>query len=571
MSDVADFVVVVVSEDAQYRSLLRRLVQQRGNPLLEMGPRLEELDRAVAAAPSVAFVDMGFGADAGLAVVHHLRALIPGLRVYVSASPRELELATQAVALGASGLLLSPPSGDEVLSVLARETARIAEEAERERLHRAASSNTLATDMARVVLELSESVSQRRAANALITIYQRLRASSVLVYFAAGGGSRQLTRIAAFPPDAPSPAYCEDLELLRFAELNGLLASRLTAQREYKGIVLAKLDARAREGVPPVLLEMIAAQAGMTLALLAEREQRQRGSMKDPESSAYTFSYFVDVAGREIDRARRHGRRFALAIISTEPDGASVVSSTGSVVDRILMAVRDTDVLAAVEEGEYHLLLPETGGIGAHSCRRRILEHLAPGGSGVRARVGVATYPHDGTDLSQLLRVARHRSEAAPQPLPPRLGSPEAILQAWLDEAFEGMQDPEPTDAAAWCVVELSPLQLSELAASLVDHAARGGRVRAVATKRQGLSLGAAVKAALSGDREAFELKLVDLSGQPGAENLEVLTIVAEHGCYVLVGRHEGELVQAVHSSDPALVDWAAERLGDIIDERLVV
>ncbi len=40
--------------------------------------------------------------------------------------------------------------------------------------------------------------------------------------------------------------------------------------------------------------------------------------MKDPSSSAYTFAYFVDVAGREIDMARRHNRRFALATIGVQ-------------------------------------------------------------------------------------------------------------------------------------------------------------------------------------------------------------------------------------------------------------
>ena len=573
LPDAQGFTVLVVSNDPTSRALISRLSAQQGHSVVEMGPRLEELDRAAALAPSVAFVDMGFGADAGLAIVHHLQVLIQGIRVYVFAGPQELELATQAVALGASGLLLSPPSGDEILTVLSQERTRAAELNERDQLRREAATYNLATDMARVVLDLAESDSQRRAAHSLVAVYRQLGATAVIVYLAAGGGSRQLTRVAAYPIETDAPAYCEDMELLRFAETGSYLVSRLTARREYSGIVLLTLDPDSQSVAPGALLEMISAQAGMTLALLAEREQRQRGAMKDPASSAYTFSYFVDVAGREIDRARRHGRRFALAIISTEPDDPSVQASnaSSSVVDRILMAVRDTDILAAVEDGEYHLLLPETGGIGAHTCRRRILEHLAPGGSGVKARVGVATYPHDGSDLSQLLRVARHRSEVSSPPLPPRLATPDQTLRSWLDGALSQREGELGEGGGLWRAIELSPLQLSELASSVVEHAARGGKARAVATRRQGLSIGAAVKAALGGERDGFEVKLVDISSQPGVEDLEALTIVAEHGCYVLVGRHQGDLIRAVHSADPALVDWAAERLGEVTDERLVV
>ncbi len=564
--------VLVVSEDPASRLMIHRLAEQHGHTVFDIAPRLEDLERAVEVAPNIALVDMGAGVDTGLAVVHHLLALISDIRVYVSAGPRELELATQAMALGASGLLLAPPSGDEVLSVFGKEAARLADRAERDRLRQMAKDTALATDMARVVLELGESESQRRASQSLVSVYQRLGATSVVVYLAAGGGSRQLVRTAAHPADTVAPTYCEDMELLRFADENGYIVSRLTAQREYTGIVLLRLDQCAPGAAPPALLDLISAQAGMTLALLAEREQRQRGAMKDPASSAYTFSYFVDVAGREIDRARRHGRRFSLAIVSTEavesPTRSEVTKS--SVVDRILMAVRDTDVVAAVEDNEYHLLLPETGGIGAHTCRRRVLEHLAPVGSGVRARVGVATYPHDGTDLSQLLRVARFRSEAGVAPLPSRLATPDRTLHAWLDSALTS-GEPAAEDAPPWRVIELAPLELSELAVSVVEHSARGGKVRAVATKRQGISLGAAVKAALGGEREGFDVKFVDVSTQPGVEELEALTVVAEHGCYVLVGRHRDGVVRAVHSADPALVDWTAERLGELTDERLVV
>ena len=52
--------------------------------------------------------------------------------------------------------------------------------------------------------------------------------------------------------------------------------------------------------------------------------------------------------------------------------------------DLILKAVRDTDVLARVDEHEFHLLLPETDGLGAHAFLRRVYARV----SGDRGGVG---------------------------------------------------------------------------------------------------------------------------------------------------------------------------------------
>src|SRR5690606_9773932 len=135
----------------------------------------------------------------------------------------------------------------------------------------------------------------------------------------------------------------------------------------------------------PALWDLFVAQATTGLALIGEREQSHRGAMKDPHSSAYTFAYFVDVAGREIDKAVRHSRRFALATVTLKTEAEGGQRSNVELADRLLAAVRDTDIVARIDETEFYLLLPETGGIGAHSCRRRIMQHL--GGAEERQNV----------------------------------------------------------------------------------------------------------------------------------------------------------------------------------------
>src|SRR5260370_7716885 len=105
----------------------------------------------------------------------------------------------------------------------------------------------------------------------------------------------------------------------------------------------------------------MAGQAATTLALLGERERSTRGAIKDQTTSAYTFAYFVDIAGREIDKARRYGRRFALATIALDENATSAPTDLAEV---ILSAVRDTDVLPRAAQHEFYLPIPETACVG---------------------------------------------------------------------------------------------------------------------------------------------------------------------------------------------------------------
>jgi GGDEF domain-containing protein len=227
-----------------------------------------------------------------------------------------------------------------------------------------------------------------------------------LVYIPTDDRSRQLMQAGSSGQMVGGPSFCEEFELMAFASQRDLRVLRLGAGDVQQGFLI--VDDPGGVTSDGAVWELVAVQASIALALVGEREQSHRGAMKDPDSSAYTFAYFVDVAGREIDKAARHGRRFALATVSLnipQGDGAKL---DVELTDRLLAAVRDTDVVARIDEAEFYVLLPETGGMGAHACRRRVMQHLGQDRQNAReAAMGLATFPHDGRDLSQLLRVAK--------------------------------------------------------------------------------------------------------------------------------------------------------------------
>lgn len=596
--------VLAILDDASTIDLMTRALATSGDALTVATDLAEGLARAAAEAPDLVLVDVSMGQSAGLAVVHHVRAVAPNVAVYALAAPDALALGTQAVALGGTGLFVKPLSGDELLTAASEVRTRLAERQHRLHLERDAERSRGDVELLTRAASLCEADSRREVAERLGALLDDgLGASPVLIYVPAAEGSRQLMQLARRGTAPNAPTFCDDMELMGYASAQNLELVRLTLNHESHGLMLMGRHSRP---FPSRLLDLIATQAATAFALMGEREQARRGAMKDPSSSAYTFAYFVDVAGREIDKARRYDRRFALATLAVEPDSPGAPSaappsapapasapviasgdtppptareSSVEAVERVLDAVRDTDVLARVDEREFYLLLPETGGTGAHTCRRRVMRQLSAtptSGRTERAELdvsmGVATFPHDGTGLSQLLRVAKHRADASRRSAVRRLQLDRLSLTEILDTMFWSLADAAHQDSSleAPRLIELPAVDLIGLAVNAVLEGVRGGATKIVATQRPGVSIGASVRAALGRERDDLVFHALDLTTLPAYADLEALSIVAEHAAYVMLGRAERDIVRAVHSADPLFVDLVTQRLGDALGMRLL-
>jgi DNA-binding response OmpR family regulator/GGDEF domain-containing protein len=576
-----DLNVVAIVSSAEAIELMSRALSPSGDRLSVATDLAEGLVRISSQVPDVAFVDVTLGDGAGLAVLHHIRALAPNVTVFALTTADRLTLGMQAAALGSAGTLVMPLSGDELLNALSDVRTRLAERGERLRLERVAAASKRHASLVEQVAEIAESGTRREAADRLAEVLvSGVGVRSAAVYVPAAEGSRQLMRVADLGDGADAPSFCDEMELLNHARARGLEIMRLALRREQSGLVMLGKTADGSEAAAVFpLLPLIAAQATTALALIGAREQSHRGAMKDPSSSAYTFAYFVDVAGREIDMARRHNRRFALATIGVqfEAPQSPEVEPTVLVADHVLSAVRDTDVLARVDANEFYLLLPETGGLGAHTCRRRVLAELAerspnPTEPEVSVSVGVATFPHDGGDLSRLLRVAKHRAEASQNSVVLKLRLHSLPLSSLVDALLGQLAAGTPSVARgleAPHYIELPAMDLVGLALATVSEAARAGQARIVASVHPGISVGGAVRAEHGRDGEGLRFDAVDVTALEGCANLDVLCVVAEHAAYVLLGRTEGNVVRAVHAADPLLVDLVLRKLSDATDLRL--
>jgi diguanylate cyclase (GGDEF)-like protein len=176
---------------------------------------------------------------------------------------------------------------------------------------------------------------------------------------------------------------------------------------------------------------LLAAIGGAGALLAARRARRQRvalaamreAALTDPLTGVLNRRGFIEAAERELARAARYGRPFALAYVDIR--GLKAVNDTQGhrAGDKLLheaaqmlsASARADDVVGRLGGDELGLLLAEQTRDGAAVVTQRIHEQLPARraeigvGTGWDLTIGTAAFPDDGEELEQLLRVADRR------------------------------------------------------------------------------------------------------------------------------------------------------------------
>jgi CheY-like chemotaxis protein len=586
--------ILVVAEDTAVRALASRVLERRGDEVIVSASLADGVERGVELSPDVAFVDVSEHQRMGLTLVHALRAALLRGSVYALCTRNAIDAGAQALSLGADGVILIPPTGDELLLAVDKARERLATDDLALTLRAEAGTLRLAVVEATKLAQLQRRTFQSVVRALLVAVSTATSATRVAIYARDDAGGHRLVTSTEGAGFAPS---CEDdTELADVAERARALyvpvyprpaappkttaadgsphtPDQVRGQTQVAEGAVTMLVAAPAPSPNDAGLQLLVQLAANLLAETKERETLSDGAMKDPASSAYSFGYFVDVAGREIDKARRYGRRFALVSLAVDP-GASLPAL--EVAERVLRVARDIDVLARVDESELLLLMPEADGLEVNDLRQRLVVALAhiegstpPRGGSIRApqgiTVGTSTFPHDGEDLTQLLRVARRRAEATRVSVVERLRLEGMVLSdvvdtlLWDHDLSHGHGPRSPESARA---IELPVAEVVSLVSSALAYGLRGGAGIVTVTQRDELGLAAGLRMASAG--EGFEVRAHDVRSMPSCESVEAFAIVAEHASYALLGRLDNGVFRGVHAADPMLATLVAGLVADV-------
>lgn len=531
--------------------------------VLNEGDRLERtlsIEGALAAASSeridVAFVALHLEGGAALALCHHLPSLCPGIMVHALVSPAELTRGAEALSLGAVGMIVTPPTGDSLARVLADVKTEVRRRKQVTRLEEKLSRERKRFETYDRLVRFARGAAQSDAVRAIVDgVSQLSGARGVALYATFGDDGSERVRLSAVGSALDLPTTSRSADLSRVVQERNARLLPLLSGGGPRGILV--LD--HAPNMPEAEVASVGDLAAAMLSLV------DRHDHVDESVRVYPPRHFRTVADRMLTLAARHDRRSSvLAITLPCADRKRREEATLEIAE----LVRSTDALCGSEDGDLLVFMPETTGLGAHVCRRRIVARLSgdrrsrPKGSPTRPQeprskgppimVGVATFPHDGETLERLVHAARARASDDGR-------SPVHAL------ALETMPLAEVVDALiARPMLEAGPRSLGPLdipASALFTLVARacreglrGGGANVTSSFQPGLGVAAAA-------RQHTTPRILDVRGEQGCADVEAIVVDAEHGSWVCCGRAVGERFRGIHSADPRLADIVTRRL----------
>ncbi len=549
--------VLIMIDDEDVAQAVERVIREEGDAF----ERATSIDAAVASATAVpvdvAFIDLASDGGAALALCHHLPSICPGVALHALVSPEQLERGAEALSLGAAGVIVSPPTGD----ALARALADVKAEAMRSK-----QVNLLEEKLGRErkkletydrLVRFARGAAQSDAVRAIVDgVSQISGARGVALYATFGDSESERVRLAAVGSALDLPATSQPADLSRLVQARHARVVPLVTGGGELGILVL-------EHVPASTESEIAGVADLAAAMLSLVD---RHDQVDESVRVFPPRHFRTVADRMLTLASRHDRR--ASVIAITLPGPDRPNRREEATLEIADIVRNTDALCGTEDGDLLVFLPETTGIGAHSCRRRILARLmgerrarpkgnlarseGPRGKGPALCVGVATFPHDGSTLKRLIKAARTRAYDDSRSPVHTLGLDVMPLQEVVDALIArpmldaGPRSPYPLDVAGSA--------LFALVARACREALRGGETNVMTTLQPGLGVAAAA-------RHVARPLVLDVRAEPGCANIEAIVIEAEHGAWVCCGRLIGERFRGVHCADPLLADVLTRRI----------
>jgi ActR/RegA family two-component response regulator len=571
MSRAAPLRVLVVVEDEDVSRAIEHVVHDEGDLFVTAGSVEEAVQLAATARVDVAFVELRVEGGAALALCHHLPSLSPNARVQVILHPPELDRGPEALSLGASGVLVAPPTGEAIARVLNDIKAEHVRKREVTTLEAKLARERRRLETYDRLVRFARGAAPSDAVRAIVDgVSQLTTAQGVALYATFGDDDSERVLLASIGTALDFPSTCAPADLSRLVQARSARVVPLIAASGAIGMLVL-------DRAPASVEQDIAQLADLAAAMLSIVD---RQDPIDESVRVFPPKHFRTVADRLLTLAQRHDRRCSVLAITIPGDKPNRrEEATREIAD----IVRTTDALCGLEDGDLLLFLPETSGLGAQACRRRILARLhgdrraRPGGAhapvgkgqagsgtmrsgeprskGPPVSVGVATFPHDGTTLRRLVKAARARAADDARSPVHALSLDGLALNEVIDALLaRPMLDAGPRSSYP---LDIACSALFALAARACKEAQRGGGSNVTTTLQPGLGLAAAA-------RQVGAAHVHDVRAEPGCDNIEAIVVEAEHNTWVCCGRIVGERFQGVHAADPLLADIIERRLSAV-------
>jgi len=446
---VSGYRVLIVDDDQFFIKLYSSFLRGHGFEVSTAAGGEEALRAYLPDRFELLIIDLVMPGMSGLDLIERIRSINPAQDIIVVTGTDDVRAAVRAMRLGVYEYLVKPIEREELILIIDRlqerstlydEHARLLQEniehVEHEQLFARGLKVMQSLDVETVCEAMLEALSEICSAQGAALWLSRDDGSDLTMQ-----GYRGLIEAGALPmawnpmQTALAPELGAGMPMLIKRDL--LAAVR---QPEPAEVMLCPL---AREGRLVGILALFDKLGGGFVGRDAAHAKRiadcgviavhharrfrhlERIGLRDQATAAYNMTYFVDYLGRELHKARRYRRSFALVQITVDNHDALQKTlpadlykeAQRQIVIAISSVLRDIDVLARLSSSELFLLSPETDFLGGLSFARAAREAIQRSTllaeidreHPIHVSFGPAAFPRDGDDVDQLFAACRRR------------------------------------------------------------------------------------------------------------------------------------------------------------------
>ncbi|MGH7280188.1 MAG: hypothetical protein ACRELY_01575, partial [Polyangiaceae bacterium] len=495
-----------------------------------------------------AFIDVALAGTGGLALVHHLLAVRPDVSIYVMSTQDKMGKALEGIALGATGIIPLPATGDAVMRAVSEVRAKKEAHARVADLeHELHLVRSTVLQMQRVTAMAAGAPRKELARAAAEAIAEACGAMAVAIYFGSEKKLGSYDRVAEVG-GGHLPEHATDVELEALGERKERVIFPLRSETRTLGRVVVEVEEGARRAIASDLVVFTAALVAMASTQQRPSSEMTRVVAQKAVTSVLSRHEIEQALTKAIEDARTKSKRVSIASIIS---AGAPFSANPEILSQTFAAVRQKSDALGRAGDEVLLLLPETGAVGAQLLRKRLDTVI----------VGVATFPQDGDRPEILLDRARKRRAAV-------VASPIHALDQRARELRDFVSALLEAPLVDGGIGSPYPLELTrEAASSLVYYACiearRTGMPSILVTHRADDAgvFARAVRDACKTPGEPATIVESRLRAEPGTDAVEAVVILAEHGLWACCGVEEKDRLVAVHAADAAMADALARKL----------
>lgn len=438
--------VLIIDSDPLFIRIYKDVLVRAGHTVDSCGSMSQVYETLKRVSPDVAFIELSLGGGDGVTLGEVIKRRNSSAQIVGLGTTAESRLMSNAARMGVTDYLQKPIEAEFMLATLGRlldrhrllsETNRLVEE----NLRQLAQQRVLRDGFV-LLRTLDEGALFERI---LEIATPHTRCQGLALYINRGlqlerVGYKGLLAEDALPealPDmsmlldsTPQPVVLALDQPLRFG---GSALPKVTTPDKARGAMLVfasdgrvdgTLVGTARSGHPfdatdMARMQLLAEVCSVSVANARRFTTEQKKSTRNVGGRLLSMRFFVEALGKELHKARRYHRRFALLEVVVDnftlldkDRKAAVSQAMATLLERLS---RDADTVAKSAEHEFLMLLPETDLGGARTVISRIEEGIANeplfAECSVQPTIGGACFPNDGNDVDALLSCSRQRIE----------------------------------------------------------------------------------------------------------------------------------------------------------------